>query len=374
MASGMLSGARTAQKHPYSLSRLWHVVDAKGHVVGRLASQVATLLMGKYKPIWDPSVDCGDYVVIKNAEHVQFTGRKWDKKLYRWHTGYPGGLKERAAKVMLERNPEKILRHAIMGMIPKNRLKKIREGRLKIYVGDKNPHQQHISSSLPSINARNIPANVRTRDYNVDDEKLHHVGGQTFEFGRTSQGLTAVRIEKIKGFKLRAKERRRIERGLEVGEDVIYDKPKHQEEREEDTDFIPHDFGLPEKPTTPLRNASDKLFSVKLTPNMEWDWPKVFNLNPTMGSDSTEPRKMEEWEEVRYRGKKRVPHVPIQFKVKAAKEKLAQKEKEKELAAQQQQQSPASQAQQQQAQQQKGGQQQKGQPQQPQQQKEQPKK
>ncbi|KAA0168892.1 hypothetical protein FNF27_01966 [Cafeteria roenbergensis] len=105
-------------------TRAWHTVDASGQVVGRLAQHVARLLQGKNKPLYTPGADCGDYVVILNADKVRFTGRKATDKVYYWHTNHPGGLKQRTAKEMLEKAPERILERAIKGMLPKNRLAK----------------------------------------------------------------------------------------------------------------------------------------------------------------------------------------------------------------------------------------------------------
>lgn len=103
----------------------FRLVDARGQVVGRLASQIATILMGKDKPTYTPNKDDGDVVVVVNAADVEFTGRKWDQKLYRWHTGYPGGLKERTAKDQFSRRPEAIIEAAVNGMLPKNNLRRV---------------------------------------------------------------------------------------------------------------------------------------------------------------------------------------------------------------------------------------------------------
>lgn len=104
----------------------FRVIDARGQVVGRLASQIAKILTGKDKPTYRPNQDCGDAVVVVNASQVEFTGRKWDNKLYRWHTGYPGGLKERSAKDQEAREPGSVLQKAVMGMLPKTNLRRVR--------------------------------------------------------------------------------------------------------------------------------------------------------------------------------------------------------------------------------------------------------
>ncbi|CAH0477305.1 unnamed protein product [Peronospora belbahrii] len=115
---------------------MWHVVDAKGQVLGRLASQLAPILRGKHKPTYAPNVDCGDYVVVINAKDIVLTGNKWNKKLYRWHTGHPGGLKQRTAKEQFERKPEEVLRKAVFGMLPRNRMRALQDKKLKIFMGE----------------------------------------------------------------------------------------------------------------------------------------------------------------------------------------------------------------------------------------------
>lgn len=111
----------------------WHKIDAKDQVVGRLATDISRILVGKHKPTYLPHIDTGDNVVVVNARHVALTGKKVDQKLYRWHTGYVGGLKEENVKSVLERKPEEVLRRAVLGMLPKNRLRKIRARKLRIF-------------------------------------------------------------------------------------------------------------------------------------------------------------------------------------------------------------------------------------------------
>jgi large subunit ribosomal protein L13 len=121
--------------------RKWHVVDATDQVLGRVASKAALLLMGKHKPTYTTFLDTGDHVVIVNAEKIRLTGRKDDQKIYRRHSGYPGGLSEiNIAKVRATR-PTRILEQAIAGMLPKNKLGKQMYRKLKVYAGDKHPHQ-----------------------------------------------------------------------------------------------------------------------------------------------------------------------------------------------------------------------------------------
>ncbi len=119
----------------------WFVVDAADLVLGRLSTEVATLLRGKHKPTFTPHVDCGDYVIIVNAEKVVLTGNKLEDKKYYRHSGYPGGLKTRNAKRMLELQPQKVLEASIRGMLPKGKLGDKMYGKLYVYAGNEHPHQ-----------------------------------------------------------------------------------------------------------------------------------------------------------------------------------------------------------------------------------------
>ncbi len=132
---------KTYMAKPQEVERRWYVVDAKDKVVGRLASRIAMVLMGKHKPHYTPHLDTGDFVVVINASRVRFTGRKWEQKCYYRHSGYPGGLKVKRAREVLEKNPEEILRHAVRGMLPKNHLGRKLLKKLKIYPGEAHPHQ-----------------------------------------------------------------------------------------------------------------------------------------------------------------------------------------------------------------------------------------
>ncbi len=122
------------------VERKWYLVDAKDKTLGRLATQIAIILMGKHKPNYTPHVDCGDFVVVINADKVRLTGSKWDKKIYYWHTGYLGGIKSRTAKQMLEKKPEFLIYHAVKGMLPKNNLARRMLKKLKVYAGENHPH------------------------------------------------------------------------------------------------------------------------------------------------------------------------------------------------------------------------------------------
>ncbi|KDQ15476.1 hypothetical protein BOTBODRAFT_31800 [Botryobasidium botryosum FD-172 SS1] len=125
-------------------ARTWHSVNAEGRILGKLAQRIAIVLMGKHKPIFDRGVDCGDYVTVTNAKLVRVTGRKADQILYRSHSGYPGGLKEVPYKTMMEKKPEEIIRKAVSGMLPKNKLREKRLARLRVYEGEENPMQGNV--------------------------------------------------------------------------------------------------------------------------------------------------------------------------------------------------------------------------------------
>ena len=125
---------------PLEVERRWHVVDAEGQTLGRLATEIARILRGKNKPQYTPHVDTGDFVVVVNAERVVVTGRKAEQKVYRRHSGYPGGLKTTTYEQMLERKPTEILRRAVRGMMPKTRLARQQLRKLKIYAGSEHPH------------------------------------------------------------------------------------------------------------------------------------------------------------------------------------------------------------------------------------------
>ena len=127
----------------------WHVVDARGQVVGRLASRVASILRGKHKPTYNPQELCGDNVVVLNASDVVLTGDKREKKTYYWHTGYPGGLRQRTAAEQFDRKPEEVLRRAVWGMLPNNRLRKKQARMLRIFPGEEHPHGPQILGKDP---------------------------------------------------------------------------------------------------------------------------------------------------------------------------------------------------------------------------------
>lgn len=124
-----------------SIESVWHVIDAENQVLGRVATKVATLLMGKHKPSYTPFLDTGDHVIVINAAKVRLTGAKEEQKLYRRHTGYPGGLIEISARKMRATHPDRMIRLAVVGMLPKTKLGKQMIRKLKVYADDKHPHQ-----------------------------------------------------------------------------------------------------------------------------------------------------------------------------------------------------------------------------------------
>ena len=121
--------------------RQWRLIDAEGQILGRVASQAAMVLMGKTKPSYTPFLDTGDHVIVVNAEKVRLTGRKETQKIYRRHSGYPGGLTENSARTMRDKRPVKLVEEAIQGMLPKTKLGKQMYRKLKVYAGPKHPHQ-----------------------------------------------------------------------------------------------------------------------------------------------------------------------------------------------------------------------------------------
>lgn len=137
---------KTHQPKESEIVRDWHLIDAKDQILGRLTTKIAELLMGKNKSTFSKHMDCGDNVVVINAEKVLVTGRKASQKLYRTHSGYPSGFKEKTFSMLMDTHPERIIEHAVSGMIPDNRLKKPRMLRLKVVIGETNPYEEKLSS------------------------------------------------------------------------------------------------------------------------------------------------------------------------------------------------------------------------------------
>jgi large subunit ribosomal protein L13 len=132
---------KTYLENPTNVKETWHLVDAEGKTLGRLAARVAGILRGKHRPTFTPNVDLGDHVVIVNAEKIRLTGDKMETKLYRHHSGYPGGLKTATAQHLFRKDPTELLTRAIEGMLPKNPLGNGMAKKLRVYVGPNHPHQ-----------------------------------------------------------------------------------------------------------------------------------------------------------------------------------------------------------------------------------------
>jgi large subunit ribosomal protein L13 len=130
------------------IKRDWYVVDAQGQTLGRLATRIAAVLKGKHKPVYSPSMDTGDYVVVTNAEKIVATGRKLDEKMYYRHTGYPGGLRTVSLREQLDKHPERVISAAVRGMLPHNRLGRAMFKKLKVYAGAEHPHAAHKPKTL----------------------------------------------------------------------------------------------------------------------------------------------------------------------------------------------------------------------------------
>jgi large subunit ribosomal protein L13 len=140
---------KTYSAKPGEITREWYLVDAEGQTLGRLATRIADTLRGKGKPQFTPHVDTGDFVVVVNADKIQVTGQKLDQKRYYRHSGYPGGLRSRTLREQLERRPTEVLRTAVKGMLPRNRLAARQLTKLKIYSGPDHPHEAQSPRPLP---------------------------------------------------------------------------------------------------------------------------------------------------------------------------------------------------------------------------------
>ena len=141
----MATSVRPYRTRGSDLNPMWHVIDAEGKILGRLSSEIATLLQGKHKPIYVPYLNTGDYVVVVNAKKIKVTGKKLDQKVYYRHSGYHGGLKERTLAQLLQKTPTRVIQQAVKGMLPKNALGRRMLSRLKVYAEDRHPHQAQLA-------------------------------------------------------------------------------------------------------------------------------------------------------------------------------------------------------------------------------------
>ena len=159
------------------LAKQWYVIDAEGMVVGRLAAQIAPILMGKHRPTYTPHIDTGDYVIVTNVDKVVFTGEKWRQKIYQRYTGYPGGQKEEAAWKLFQRRPERILELAIQRMMPKNKIGRHMLDKLKLYVGPNHPHQAQQPIPLEPLSGRPAPRRCGLCNPRRSPRRMAHAPG-----------------------------------------------------------------------------------------------------------------------------------------------------------------------------------------------------
>ena len=152
---------KTYTAKPSDIERQWHVIDASGKVLGRLATQVAGLLMGKHKPIFSRNLDTGDFVVVINADKVRVTGDKARQKLYYRHSGYPGGLKSISLEKVMQTNPTRVIEHAVKGMLPHNRLGASMIKKLRVYAGDTHPHQGQTKATSAEVKGKVITGSLK---------------------------------------------------------------------------------------------------------------------------------------------------------------------------------------------------------------------
>jgi len=143
-----LTGASVMNREDALTQRQWYVIDAQGKILGRMATEIAKVLRGKHKPVFTPNQDAGDFVIVINARGLKLTGAKLDQKMYYRHTDYPGGIRQRTAAEMLQEKPEELVRLAVKGMLPKNRLSRHLATKLKVYAGPEHPHAAQMPQPL----------------------------------------------------------------------------------------------------------------------------------------------------------------------------------------------------------------------------------
>ena len=159
------------------LAKQWYVIDATGMVVGRLAAQIAPILMGKHRPTYTPHIDTGDYVIVTNVEKVVFTGNKWQQKTYQRYTGHPGGQKDEVAANLFKRRPDRILHLAVQRMMPKNKIGRHMLGKLKLYVGPTHPHQAQAPIALEPLRGRPAAAGGLFREEREESSRPESAAG-----------------------------------------------------------------------------------------------------------------------------------------------------------------------------------------------------
>jgi len=283
--SGVASGARAVLKNPLTAARVWHLFDAAGHGLGRAANKAARLLIGKHKPIYDPAVDVGDYVVVVNAEKIDFGGAKWSKKVYQWHTGYPGGLKQLTAKQLLEKHPERLFEYAVESMVPRNRLRKPRMERLRIYAGPNHPHAAQINSSptqVPSVIQEIMPPHKEVEfsaeERTMSKEDADLIGGYTYKFEKGDEpGQVVVTERKVDSAKENAYKERKVARKKRIGEFREFQKPEVPPPKEGEPFHFPILKEAP-KAAFPKEGKNFRLqakLKIKELPTSLEDWEKL---------------------------------------------------------------------------------------------------
>ena len=145
---------KTYQPKAKEVKRNWHLIDVKGQILGRVSTQIATLLIGKHKPTYSAHMDVGDYVVVINAKHIELTGKKKSQKLYYRHSGYPGGFRKIKYAQMIDEQPEKVIKLAVKRMLPKNRLNKDRMARLKVFAGENHTFEEKVKNQKSKIKSK----------------------------------------------------------------------------------------------------------------------------------------------------------------------------------------------------------------------------
>ena len=146
----MVSAVKPHRTRAGDLKPEWHLIDAEGRTLGRLSTEIAVLLQGKHKPIYVPHLNTGDYVIVVNVEKIHVTGKKTEQKIYYRHSGYHGGLKEQTLADVLAKTPDRVLRHSVKGMLPKNAMGRHMLARLKLYAGENHPHESQMRHSEKS--------------------------------------------------------------------------------------------------------------------------------------------------------------------------------------------------------------------------------
>ena len=178
----MMISTKPYQVKASDLKPVWHVIDAEGKTLGRLASEIATLLMGKHKPTYVSHLNTGDFVVVVNADKIRVTGRKLEQKVYYRHSGYHGGLKRQTLEDLLRKAPTRVIRHAVRGMLPKNIMGRRMLSRLKLYAGAHHPHEAQVNAGAKTVKTttpdKDAKSETATTDREVDTRPVDEIRDQ----------------------------------------------------------------------------------------------------------------------------------------------------------------------------------------------------